>query len=379
MKSNLTIFSYATFFMLLLSIFQVHESLKAKTQTFSKEKGQDAELEKQWKQLFTKERDTKCSNGNKVAHGVKSAEDEIDYGKGFPKKTGWGTTRPSFHWVKKWGYGPVAWLFDFLDPVFRQDFLIEAEQIIKDFSKLSKDDTDDYEDAFKLSAIAPKNNKLLSDNDFKAINPKFSKANYEKAVNAVQLNKAIEDWSWSFTNGSKDPAFDFIVKYDINGDGRMDPYELILGVIWTNKKREGLFCYDCFFLLSKKIGAMFEYMDCSKRGYLEAEDLWNKFPSLHRKEKFWDIFSAGNSDTIRTNSVNDFILKNSNSIDAAVTKDEFVTGILLGFWQRQISEDGLLKDDKKNLKDLRWINKTHDIIAQEYIEAQKKIKAAADE
>lgn len=332
---------------------------------------QQKEIIQLWSKLFNAPRGTGCvivadgsnaSVSSKNGSTEKSGQDSTG-GSLQSKQSGWGFERPSFKWIKKWGFGPVAYLIDFFDPVFQNDFIIEANQILKDFSRISKEETDESLDPFKLSDIAPKNNKLLTDNDYKDLNPNFSKAVYDNSINAVQLRKAFDDWSWSPTD-SADAAYELIVKYDINGDGRLNAEEIVLASIWNNKKRDDLICYNCFFLLARKLGAMFQFLDCQNKGYLQAEELWLKLPTLIRKDKSWNIFKKGNSDTIRTNAVNDFILKNSYSMDGAINKNEFVNGVLLAYWQRQTSPEGVINGNTKSLKEYRWINKTIDRIAE---------------
>lgn len=368
MKHNKRSLTSFIVLLLLVNLFTCTK-LNLKSQSLSLSKSQDAQptdIEKAWGLLFNGVRDSGCSANKNIKPDILPGQkDPTAQGNGdaTPAATsGWGFTRPSFNWIKKWGFGPVAYLIDYLDPVFLDDFLIEVKQIMSDFNKISKEDNDDSKDPFKLSFIAPKNNPLLTDNDFKDLNPKFSKAIYDTAINAVQLRKALEDWSWASTDGT-DQAFDFVVKYDINGDGRLDVHELMLGNIWNNKKRDDLICYNCFFLLARKLGALFQFMDCQNKGYLEAEELWKKLPLLKRKVGLWNIFLKTNIDTIRTNAVNDFILKNSYTIDGAVSKSEFVTGMLLAFWQRQTTHKGLVTDDQISIKKHRWNQGREDIVA----------------
>lgn len=346
--------------------------MKEKAQSSAKanlKSRQQKDIIQLWSKLFNAPRGTGCtivddgSNSSTASKSGSSNQSSSDSAASSKTQTsGWGFTRPSFNWIKKWGFGPVAYLIDYLDPVFQNDFVVEANQILKDFKKISKEDTDESQDPFKLTDIAPKNNKLLTDNDFKDLNPKFSKAVYDNSINAVQLRKAFDDWSWSPTDSS-DSAYELIVNYDIDGDGRLNPHEIVLASIWNNKKRDDLICYNCFFLLARKLGAMFQFLDCQSKGYLMAEELWLKLPTLTRKDKSWNIFKKGNSDTIRTNAVNDFILKSSYSMDGAINKNEFINGVLLAYWQRQTAPEGIITGNTKNLKDLRWINKSVDIVA----------------
>ena len=56
----------------------------------------------------------------------------------------------------------------------------------------------------------------------------------------------------------------------------------------------------------------------------------------------------------RTSSINDFILKNGKIVEGFISKDEFVAGILLGYWDRQISGNKIYSGDEINKKFVRW-------------------------
>jgi len=236
-------------------------------------------MQQDWKRLFSKERWSQCA---KNIFTWWAPEPKSDWNEWWSfkvdssSKSGWGAPRPSFKWMKKWWYGPVAYLIDFLDPVFLADFVTECKNILQWFAALKKDDNEDYQDAFKLSYIAPAWNLLSSEEDFKNINPNFSKAVWEGGVNSVQINTAINEWWWFLEESANDQAFEFILRYDKNWDGRLDISELMTAVIYHNKRRDWLFCYNCFHLLAKKIWAMFTYLDCQSKWFLTAEELWNK-------------------------------------------------------------------------------------------------------
>jgi len=99
---------------------------------------------------------------------------------------------------------------------------------------------------------------------------------------------------------------------------------------------------------------LFVFLDCTNKGYLTAEELWNNLPKLSRGNRKWNVFAIENSDNIRTNAINDFILKNGKAVEGGLTKEEFRNGMLLGFWDRQTAEMGIVEDDSRNLKELRW-------------------------
>ena len=332
-----------------------------------------AEMKVMWGKLFSKGRDGTCTEQFQTPDLKDKTDPFADDSNADAKQSGWGFKRPSFAWLRKFGHGPVAYLFDYLDPVFKKDFMKETTMILKAVNSFKKDDTEAYYDKFNLQFIAPKGNKLETDADFKAINEKFSKDIWTASFNSCQLNQAIPTWGWSVASDAADPAYDAIVKYDINGDGRLSPMEFILADIWNNKNREGLFCYACYHLISKKIGAIFDYVDCQGKGYLTAEELWKKLPSIKRKENRWNIYLGGDK-SIRCNSVNDLVLKNSFTIDGALTKNEFITAVLLGFWHRVVNDKGLIEDESKSLKDLRWSNNGQVDNKLEEFKAANKIK-----
>lgn len=343
-----------------------HTTVKAKTEQITL----DA-LKKEWASLFTTSRGTTCSinvnNPDVSESNDPSLNEDAD-----SKESGWGIKQANQKWIQKWGFGPVAYFLDFLDPVFQKDFIVEVKNIVSSMNKISNADTEVYYDKFNLSFIAPKSNKLATDADFKALNPKFSKAVYDGSFNSNQLNIAIPMWAYYVSNDSADPAYEYIAKYDLNGDGRVSTSEMVLGTIWNNKRRENLYCYNCFYLIGRKLAAMFTYMDCQGKGYLTAEDLWEKAPNVIRDDNRWNIFKHGTNDNIRTSSVNDFIIKNGYTVDGAVTKDEFISGILLGFWNRVIEDNTIVENDSKSMKTLRWTgNGLIDQPAVDYI-AQNK-------
>ena len=110
--------------------------------------------------------------------------------------------------------------------------------------------------------------------------------------------------------GLKDYAKSFIKKYDMNGDGRLNPRELILGALDHNKHLFGSrICNHCFEYATKKIDAIFTYLDCNNDGIITAENLWNNLPRLKRASNEYNIFALGKNTGFRTDCVNDFVLK----------------------------------------------------------------------
>lgn len=350
-------------------------NLKSKSNSHYKSTFTMEQVNTLWKTLFKTSRGSKCP----APTLEKLLKREDVFANNALANSAWGKSSSSFAWIKKWGNGPVAYLMDYIDPVFQKQFVAEAVNIYKEALKFKPDDSSKYEDKFKLSLLpGAKGKPVKTEADFAKLGPKFDKAIHDKSVNSVQLNELVRKWKW-YVPDDQDPSTDIgadlMVKYDVNGDGRLSPRELILAAIDNNSKsKDELLCLNCFFLLRKKFEAMFLYFDCTNEGFLVAEKLWNKFPELVRKTKKYDIYAAGNSDTIRTNAINDFILKNQNAVDGAVTKDEFSMGLLYAYWDRQTSDTNIVGDDSRNLKKLRWKNEVTDIVNVNYLKEKAELE-----
>jgi len=147
----------------------------------------------------------------------------------------------------------------------------------------------------------------------------------------------------------------YVQKYDMNYDGRLNPREFILSSLWHNKQTVGSkLCVHCYDKIGKDLNAMFAYLDCDNNGLLSAEEIWSNIPNVNRKTNKWNIFAFGNSQSIRTAAVNDFILKNSKTKDGYLTRAEFRVALLLGFWDRQADATKVFDKDERTLKKLRW-------------------------
>jgi len=219
-----------------------------------------------------------------------------------------------FGWVKNWGYGQSAYVFDFLDPILRPAMLQEFHNIYDSMMALSWEDTPEYKDPFDLKKLMSQSDAKMSKkalNDLKVLNKNYDPAIYNISINAVQLRKAMIDWKWAVDFGLSDFAKSFIKRYDMNGDGRLNVRELILGSIEHNKHLFGSqTCTHCYDEISRKLDAIFMYLDCDNDGLLSAEDLWNNLSKLKRPSGEYNMFVLANDAGIRTAAVNDFILKN---------------------------------------------------------------------
>ena len=155
-----------------------------------------------------------------------------------------------------------------------------------------------------------------------------------------------------------DPGQYIVDKYDFNGDGRLDAREFIIAMINNNKKViEGLKkCRNCMeTIILSKLDPIYMYLDCSSNSMVSAEQMWAGFQKLKRSTLGYDIFKCQlDSGKYRTSAINDFILKAHKLVDGKVTKEEFRSGILTGYWNRQTDNTKVFLDDGRNLKTLRW-------------------------
>jgi len=335
-----------------------------------------------WNDLFLVSRTTSCM----AEENRKALEEQIEEEEARKNSSDSSieVNEKAFLWVKKWGFGPVSYLLDYLDPIFRDEVLQEFKDIHKAVMEQDSENTPEYKDpfdlAYRISVSTPERKTQLM-KDLKIFEATYNPIVFQLSANAVQIMEALKKFRWFIDYTASDYAADFILKYDLNGDGRLNPRELILGSIMMNKHTLGSAqCTHCFSKIGRRISALFTYFDCGELGFINADQLWKGLPNLRRPTNQFNIFGYATNDNIRTNSVNDFVLKNQSTKDAYLEKDEFVSGLLLGIWDRQVSETAILDDDVRNLKSLRWIdNNTKDVIANNYALGVARIKYENEE
>lgn len=227
---------------------------------------------------------------------------------------------------------------------------------LKAFPGTSKNVTDPF-DFKKLLTKAKGNLSKKQVKMLKAFTANYDAKVYEASANIPQIEAALKKWKWRYTPEDEDPTFfmKFIQKYDMNFDGRLNPREFILASLKHDKQTVGTtLCTHCYGDLGKSLDAMFLYLDCNGDGFLTAEEVWHNVQNINRKTNKWNIFAFGNSQSIRTAAVNDFILKNSKAKDGFISRAEFRRGLLLGFWDRQADTTRIYDKDERTLKKFRW-------------------------
>ena len=332
---------------------------------------QKTDEELYWEQFYSKKRGEKCK-AHDLLKSVKSELSQLNI-KLTKEGQNLGNSN-SFYWIKAWGFGLTAYLFDFLDVIFGENVIKQFSLIWEHFVKMEKVDSN-YKDPFALDQkfddlsekeLKNMENKIL---ELKENAKKVGEIIYQNSINAVQLHNGLKGIDWKQDSAIGDNSISFIRSYDINGDGRLSPRELILGSIYQNKGILGSdICKLCYDDIIDQIDAIFGYMDCSNSGAISSLDIYENFPKLTRMTSKHNFFILIKQAPMRTAVINEFILKNGYEIRGKLTKTEFRIGILLGFWDRQTDDYGIIKDDKRNLKKLRWDDEgIVDLLAMESI------------
>ncbi len=321
-----------------------------------------------WKELFNTQRDSSCKSDNLQSKINKKIKKELS-SHGHKSKKG------KFAWVKQWGYGKTAYLFDYLDSVLLEDVIKEFNKVYKDMFAINNADTSDYKDPFDIKKLmgTDEKKKEYYIKKMEKINQNYEPKIYEVSVNAVQIHTAMPIWKWEIDVGLKDYAVSFIKKFDMNGDGRLNPRELILGTLEHNNHILGSAeCTHCMEGVVGKIDAIFQYLDCDNDGKIISEDIYANLPQIKRSTSLFDIFAVGKSEGIRTDAVNDFILKNSKIEKGALNMKEFRKGILYGIWDRQTDYFKIHDGAERSMKNLRWSKEKIDLKGIKLLKEIKK-------
>jgi len=120
---------------------------------------------------------------------------------------------------------------------------------------------------------------------------------------------------------------------------------------------------------------IFEQLDCSSEGFISAEGIWTNLLEKFIIDHRFNIFFIETDDNIRTASVNDFILKNWETKEGYINKREFISGILLGYWDRHVLETGIDNSSQTSGKYDRWTDTgQNDYLALHTYDKRKVLK-----
>jgi len=187
------------------------------------------------------------------------------------------------------------------------------------------------------------------------------------------LFQAIKEFKWNTRPNDKNYIRKLVDQFDFDGDGRLNPREFIIMAIVHNKNILGTTCLNCFNnIIAKKIDPVFQFLDCNNDGKISSEDMWEGLMQLKRPDERYNIYDCTiKGKKYRTNSVNDFFIKNmKNENDGFLTKEDFRAAILLGYWDRHVDTEKIIKDDARLFKKLRWSDEGDtDIVCQRILSA----------
>lgn len=281
----------------------------------------------------------------------------------------------------KHGFEDSAFVFDWLDAYLRDDIVKEFKQIYQEAKNFS--------DIFSVPDIYNVTNQLeifkqMGVGDFVVISVQESpevidklisnlaKVNrnlrpdiYKVGITISQLVAVIKEWRWLYNKDQVKWEKKLFDKFDFDGDGRLSPNEFILLAIIHNYRTGKLGSTQGTHLFQDvckaKIDPIFTYADCNGDGYVSAEELWYAFKQLKRGEKNDNIYNmykcdayAEMIDEYRSSAVNDIILKNDKTVVGMLTLLEFKRAILLGYWNRQVSDLEIMNDEAMTMIGERW-------------------------
>jgi len=201
-----------------------------------------------------------------------------------------------------------------------------------------------------------------------ALNKYFNVEIWKKGISPIQILTLMKQWIWIPT-GELDimDAKKIVDKYDFDGDGALNPSEFIAFAITHNMKQVHQCKQFCFKdIIDNIIDPLFMYLDCDNDGFINSENMWDGLRNIQRVKNNYNMYSCQfpkeNNKFYRTNSVNDFILKFSTTARGFLNTEEFRKGLLMGIWERQVSESEIFTSADKSNKSIRWGNEgTKDI------------------
>jgi Ca2+-binding EF-hand superfamily protein len=293
-------------------------------------------------------------------------------------------------------YDQIVYFFDYVDDVFQKDIPKAFQDLMDDANKIPEEDPSRFEDPYTAEKLlyyfshgAEGRDPIKGTGKGVVIDPKritqykkdFDPDLWSKSFSAAKISAIIKTFGW----GSIPPQPYFfkmlIDKFDFDGDGRLSTKEFLFYAIWENYKNYYSCRKHCFKeVIESLINPLFTFFDCDSDGYINSENLWEGNKYLKRKDpEAYNYYRCEVPKTFnkyyRTHAPNDFILKNFDLADGYLNREEFRKGILLGYWERQVNEMGIVNDDSINRKSDRWGNEGKvDIDCQELLSMYDKLQ-----
>lgn len=265
----------------------------------------------------------------------------------------------------KFGFGPSAYFFDYLDGAIRDVILQDFQEIWNSAKSIVLVPESEYKDKYSIETIPNAKDKA-----------EYNKDIYGISLSTSQIYSAAKQWNWnlkSLTSYSDAPV-GVVGIYDYDGDGRLNPKEFLEMVIDLGYNDSG--CTHCLSEIRNVIlKKMFDEADVCGEGMVKAEGIWKKYRHLQRKDSQYNIYECliKHRGNIRTEAVNDFIIKMRESNDGKLNRKEFTLGILYGYLNRQVNSLKITLGDEINGKNARWNNNGIDEICNRIISHYDKM------
>ena len=266
----------------------------------------------------------------------------------------------------KMGQGHSTYFFDFLDPLLQDKIVKEFSRIWEEAKNIELPNEKDYKDPYPLNAFLRVETNMTQDAILNIIterNHKFNKTLWNNSIDGRHIYSIVKKWKWGIRKIAYDDTAKYLVnKYDYNGDGRIDVKEFLIMMINQNRRSLDLpkekRCINCLETITDEfINPIYDYLNnrnCTSKG-LSSEQIWDGIKNLNRGTNLYDMYSCVLKEGhLRTNSVNDFVIKSMKKTSPYLTKEEFRSGIFIGYWTRQVTEDSIVLNDDINLKKYRW-------------------------
>jgi len=273
--------------------------------------------------------------------------------------------KPNYYDDIKQGENESAYFFDFLDPLLQFEISYEFKHIFEQAKNFPYDplyDPYSYDKLYNPTISHTNSNLPLKLTDKK-------KSIWEKSITIPQVNRLINEWEWFTGNNSAEFARLFVDKYDFDGDGRLNCREFLLGMVVENIDNVGgkYSCKNCMeFVVELRLDIIYKFLNIDNASYITSKNIWDGLKHLKRgsNSNFYSLYTCPVPDNLRTDAVNDFVLKiNADSV-GTVNETEFKLGILLGYWNRQTDEGQIYLANEKNRKNQRWTPEGVDIVCE---------------
>lgn len=288
--------------------------------------------------------------------------------------------------AQKLGWGPSAYLFDFLDKLLQDPITKAFNGAWSAAIGMKEASLKEYSEQYTLNNILSGDTSLdltkMTEEEklaaAKSTISEFDPDEYKNSLSAGKIFNILKDWKWNTNPASTNPTKTLIDQFDFNGDGRLNKREFILAAIINNRNVLNVVdCQFCFHKIAyKTIDPIFMYLDTCNSGTVNSEQIWKGLKKLRiANDNAFNLYNCKlNEGKFRTTSVNDFVLKAKKSMEGELNMAEFRVGILQAYWDRHTEGNTIYSGKEKNahnLKSLRWTPEGNTDIICETIKEQR--------